>query len=59
MAGYPVIFDLSDRLPTGFGADWAGLVELVARLRPEKLTSPEENVYYYKVLADLLDAGLA
>jgi hypothetical protein len=34
-------------------------VEIVARLRTEKLTSSRENVYSYKVLADLLDAGLA
>lgn len=58
MAGFPGVFDLSDRIATGFGPEWAGLVELVARLRTEKLTSPDENVYCYKVLADLLDAGL-
>jgi hypothetical protein len=56
VAGYPVIFDLSVRPAC---PEWVGLVELVARLRPEKLTSPEENVYCYKVLADLLDTGLA
>ena len=50
---------LRDRIATGFGPEWSGLVELVARLRTEKLTSPDENVYSYKVLADLFDAGLA
>lgn len=59
MAGYPGIYDLRDRIVTGFGPEWAGLVELVARLRTGKLTSSDENVYCYKVLADLLGAGRA
>jgi precorrin-2 dehydrogenase/sirohydrochlorin ferrochelatase len=50
---------LRDRIATNFGFEWAMFVEIVARLRTEKLTSSRENVYSYKVLADLLDAGLA
>jgi len=42
-----------------FGPERAVLVEILARLRTEKLTSPGENIYIYKVLSDLLDVGLA
>lgn len=48
-----------DRLAAGFGPEWALVVEVAARLRTEKLTVPNENVYTSKVLADLLDHGLA
>jgi len=34
-------------------------VKIVARVPTEKLTKHCENVYSYKVLADLLDPGLA
>lgn len=48
-----------DRLATGFGQEWAMVVEIAERLRMKKLTASNENVYSYKVLADLLDNGLA
>jgi precorrin-2 dehydrogenase/sirohydrochlorin ferrochelatase len=48
-----------DRLESGFGPEWALLVEIAARLRTEKLTNFADNVYSSKVLADLFDAGLA
>jgi precorrin-2 dehydrogenase/sirohydrochlorin ferrochelatase len=47
-----------DRLAAGFGPEWALVVEIAARLRMKKLTASPENVYSYKVLADLIDNGL-
>lgn len=49
---------IRDRVAAGFGAEWAQLVEIATRLRTEKLTDCDEAVYSFKVLADLLDAGL-
>ena len=49
---------IRDRLAAGFSAEWALAVEIAAQLRTEKLTTSGENVYSYKVLADLLDNGL-
>ena len=50
---------IRDRLAAGFGPEWALAVEIAARLRTEKLTTSGDDVYSYKVLADLLDNGLA
>lgn len=47
-----------DRLAAGFGPEWALVVEIAARLRTKNLTAAAENVYCYKVLADLIDSGL-
>lgn len=47
-----------DRLAAGLGPEWALVVEIAARLRTKNLTAPAENVYCYKVLADLIDNGL-
>ena len=49
---------IRDRLAAGFSPEWALAVEIAAQLRTEKLTTSGENVYSYKVLADLLDNGL-
>ena len=48
-----------DRIAAVLGPEWAMLAEIAARLRTEKLTTSPDNVYSYKVLADLLAAGLA
>lgn len=48
-----------DRLATGFGPEWRLVAEVAAHLRTEKLTTSDEYVYSYRVLADLLDNGLA
>jgi precorrin-2 dehydrogenase/sirohydrochlorin ferrochelatase len=50
---------IRDRLAAEFGPEWGGVTEVAARLRTEKLTTSAECVYSYKVLADLLDHGLA
>ena len=47
-----------DRLAAGYGPEWGLAVEIAARLRTNKLTASSENVYSYKVLADLVDNGL-
>lgn len=47
-----------DRIAAGVGQEWGPVVEIAARLRMKKLTSSEENVYSYKVLADLIENGL-
>lgn len=47
-----------DRIAAGIGPEWGAVVEIAARLRMKKLTSSEENVYSYKVLADLIENGL-
>lgn len=48
-----------DRIAAGLGPEWGMIVAIAARLRMNKLTSSQENVYSYKVLADLIDGGLA
>jgi len=48
-----------DRITAVLGPEWATLLEIAVRLRMEKLTNSPDNVYSYKVLADLLAAGLA
>jgi precorrin-2 dehydrogenase/sirohydrochlorin ferrochelatase len=48
-----------DRIAAGFGPEWRPLLELAAVLRREKLTGHNETVYSSKVLAELLDGGLA
>jgi len=50
---------IRDRLAASLGPEWAMVVEIAARLRMKKLTASAENVYSYKVLADLIDNGLA
>ncbi|NJC88405.1 MAG: bifunctional precorrin-2 dehydrogenase/sirohydrochlorin ferrochelatase [Desulfuromonas sp.] len=50
---------IRDRLAGNFGPEWALVVEIAARLRMKNLTTSAENVYGYKVLADLIDGGLA
>lgn len=50
---------IRDRLAASHGPEWALVVEIAARLRMKKLTTSAENVYSYKVLADLIDGGLA
>lgn len=47
-----------DRLGAEYGAPWALVVEIAARLRREKLTRGADDVYSSKVLADLLEHGL-
>jgi precorrin-2 dehydrogenase/sirohydrochlorin ferrochelatase len=47
-----------DRIAAGLGPEWATVVEIAARLRMNKLTSSQQNIYSYKVLADLVDNGL-
>lgn len=49
---------LRDRLAEDFGPEWALLVTIAARLRTEKLTDSDKNIYSHKVLTDLLDSGL-
>lgn len=48
-----------DQVAAALGPEWALVVELAARLRTGKLTGRDETVYSSKVLADLLDGGLA
>jgi len=48
-----------DRIAAGLGPEWEFCVEIAARLRQEKLTGCCESVYSSKVLAELLDGGLA
>ena len=48
-----------DRLATVLGPEWALLVAIAARLRRQKLTAGDEPDYYYKVLVELLEVGLA
>lgn len=48
-----------ERIAAGFGPEWETLLEIVAALRREKLTGRGDNVYSSKVLAELLDGGLA
>jgi precorrin-2 dehydrogenase/sirohydrochlorin ferrochelatase len=50
---------IRDRLAASFGPEWRLVVEVAAHLRTEKLTTSDESVYSYKVLAELLDNGLA
>lgn len=50
---------ICDRLGADLGPEWAMVVKIAARLRTKKLTTSAENVYSYKVLADLVDGGLA
>lgn len=50
---------IRDRLVAAHGPEWGLVVEIAARLRTKKLTTSEENVYSYKVLADLVENGLA
>ncbi|MCM2264566.1 MAG: bifunctional precorrin-2 dehydrogenase/sirohydrochlorin ferrochelatase [Desulfuromonadales bacterium] len=48
-----------DRIAASLGPEWGLIVEIAARLRMKNLTTSAENVYSYKVLADLIDSGLA
>ena len=48
-----------DRIAAGLGPEWSQVLEVAAALRREKLTDCRESVYSSKVLAELLDAGLA
>lgn len=48
-----------DRIAASLGPEWGLIVEIAARLRMKNLTTSQENVYGYKVLADLIDNGLA
>ena len=47
-----------DRLAVDFGPEWALVAAIAARLRTEKLTESDKNIYSHKVLTDLLDSGL-
>jgi precorrin-2 dehydrogenase/sirohydrochlorin ferrochelatase len=48
-----------DQVAAALGPEWALVVAIAARLRTGKLTGRDETVYSSKVLADLLDGGLA